>query len=77
FLITSTSARRFGSLGAIRPATIYRFRASRILPSLVLVLAVIVALGSLGMRSFFNKPDTASVLVSVLSVLTFWHNVLM
>ncbi|WP_144021922.1 acyltransferase family protein, partial [Burkholderia pseudomallei] len=77
FLITSTSARRFGSLGAIRPATFYRFRASRILPCLVLVLAVIVALGSLGMRSFVNKPDTASVLVSVLSVLTFWHNVLM
>ncbi|RIV54745.1 acyltransferase family protein [Burkholderia pseudomallei] len=77
FLITSTSARRFGSLGAIRPATFYRFRASRILPCLVLVLAVIVALGSLGMRSFVNKPDTASVFVSVLSVLTFWHNVLM
>ncbi|MEQ5842425.1 acyltransferase [Paraburkholderia acidicola] len=77
YLITSTSVKRFGSLGEIRPAAFYRFRASRILPCLVLVLIVIVALGSLGMRSFVNKPDTASVLVSVLSVLTFWHNVLM
>lgn len=77
FLITSTSIKRFGSLGTIRPATFYRFRAARILPCLVLVLTVIVVLGSLAMRSFVNKPDTASVFVSVLSVLTFWHNVLM
>jgi len=77
FLITSTSLRRFGSPASIQPGTFYRFRASRILPCLVLVLAVIVALGSLHMRSFVNKPDTASTSVAVLSVLTFWHNVLM
>ncbi|AOJ04099.1 acyltransferase [Burkholderia mayonis] len=77
FLIMSTSVRRFGSLGAIEPATFYGYRASRILPCLVLVLLAIVALGSLGLRSFVDKPDTASTLVAVLSVLTFWHNVLM
>ncbi|KGS01910.1 acyltransferase family protein [Burkholderia sp. ABCPW 111] len=77
FLITSTSIRRFGSLGAIEPATFYAYRASRILPSLALVLVAIVALGSLGLRSFVDKPDTASTFVAVLSVLTFWHNVLM
>ncbi|PCE33719.1 acyltransferase family protein [Burkholderia ubonensis] len=77
FLITSTSLRRFGSPGGIRPGTFYRFRASRILPCLVLVLAIIVALASLDMRSFVNKPDTATMFVAVMSVLTFWHNVLM
>jgi peptidoglycan/LPS O-acetylase OafA/YrhL len=77
FLITSTSLRRFGSPGGIQPGVFYRFRASRILPCLVLVLAIIVALASLDMRSFVNKPDTASMFVAVMSVLTFWHNVLM
>ncbi len=77
FLITSTSLRRFGTPAQIRPAAFYRFRASRILPCLVLVLAVMVALSALNMRSFVNKPDTATMPVAVVSVLTFWHNVLM
>lgn len=77
FLIMSTLIRRFGSLGAIEPATFYGYHASRIVPCLMLVLLAIVALGSLGLRSFVDKPDTASTLVAVLSVLTFWHNVLM
>jgi len=77
FLITSTSLRRFGKPAQIRPGTFYRFRASRILPSLVLVLAIMFALSALDMRSFVNKPDTATMPVALLSVLTFWHNVLM
>ncbi len=77
FLITSTSLRRFGSPTRIRPGTFYRFRASRILPCLVLALAIMVVLSLFEMRSFVNKPDTASMPVAVLSVLTFWHNVLM
>ncbi|WP_186094505.1 acyltransferase family protein [Burkholderia gladioli] len=77
FLITSTSLRRFGAPTRIRPGTFYRFRASRILPCLVLALAIMVVLSLFEMRSFVNKPDTASMPVAVLSVLTFWHNVLM
>jgi peptidoglycan/LPS O-acetylase OafA/YrhL len=77
YLITATSLRRFGSLGAIRPAAFYRIRAARILPCLLLLLAIIVMLGALGLRSFVNKPDTASMPLALLSVLTFWHNLLM
>ncbi|WLE60887.1 acyltransferase [Burkholderia plantarii] len=77
YLITSTSLRRFGSPRGIRFATFYRFRAARILPCLLLVLAIMVALALLGLRSFVDKPGTVSLPVAVLSVLTFWHNVLM
>jgi peptidoglycan/LPS O-acetylase OafA/YrhL len=77
FLITSTSLRRFGSPAQIRPGAFYGFRAARILPCLVLVLAIIVVLAALGMRSFVNKPDSATMPVAVLSVLSFWHNLLM
>lgn len=77
YLITSTSLRRFGSPEGIRFATFYRFRAARILPCLLLVLAIMVALASFGMRSFIDKPGTVSLPLAVLSVLTFWHNVLM
>ncbi|MFP3506140.1 acyltransferase family protein [Burkholderia sp. SIMBA_062] len=77
FLITSTSLRRFGSPTQIRPGTFYRFRASRILPCLILALAIMVLLSGFDMRSFVNKPDTASMPMAVFSVLTFWHNALM
>ncbi|MEK6347029.1 MAG: acyltransferase [Burkholderia sp.] len=77
YLITTTSLRRFGSLGAVRPLAFYRTRAARIAPCLLLVLAIMVGLGALGLHSFTDMPGTASMALAVLSVLTFWHNVLM
>lgn len=77
YLITRTSLRRFGSLGAVRPLAFYRSRAARIAPCLLLALAIMLGLGALGLHAFTDKPGTASMALAVLSVLTFWHNVLM
>lgn len=78
FLITSTSLRRFGSLGKISARKFYTFRFARIFPCLLLILAVITSLGLAGVPYF--KSDGAkdvSFLTADFSVLTFWHNVLM
>ena len=44
FLITLTSLRRFGSLGAMRPKIFYRIRFARIMPLLLLMLAALSVL---------------------------------
>lgn len=81
YLITSTTMRRYGSLAQVDVPSFYAFRFARIVPCLVLALALIVGLGLLGQPAFVNaaKPGwpEVSTPVSVLSVLTFWHNVLM
>jgi hypothetical protein len=81
-LITTRSLERFGSLGNVDLAHFYIFRASRILPCLGLALALIVGLGLMGLPSFTDhvrghELPRSHVLIVVLSVLTFWHNVLM
>ncbi len=76
YLITSTSLRRFGSLHRISPRVFYVFRFARIFPCLVLILAIITALGVAGVP-YFKNSHNVSFLVADLSVLTFWHNVLM
>jgi peptidoglycan/LPS O-acetylase OafA/YrhL len=59
YLITSASIRRWGKLSRVRPAAFYRFRAARILPSLLLLLAVLPALQLAGSAWF--ALDTAKV----------------
>lgn len=59
YLITSASIRRWGKLSRVRPAAFYRFRAARILPSLLLLLAVLAALQLAGSAWF--ALDTAKV----------------
>lgn len=82
FLITSISLRRYDNLESMNVWHFYRLRAARILPPLFLALTIIVILALFGLESFRNKdgggnlPDSYLV-VAVLSVLTFWHNVLM
>lgn len=81
YLITSTTMRRYGSLAGVDVPGFYAFRFARIVPCLVLALVLIVGLGLFGQPAFVNaaKPGwpEVSVPMAVLSVLTFWHNVLM
>lgn len=82
FLITSNNLKRFGALAAVRPRQFYAYRFARIIPPLLLALAVIVPLGLLHAPSFDNlmhgEPMAPSYFwIAALSVLTFWHNVLM
>ena len=82
FLITTTSLARYGRLGAIDRGEFIRYRAARILPCLLLAVAVIVVLGLLGAPSFGNEVDHQPLpaiwfVWGAGSVLTFTHNLLM
>jgi peptidoglycan/LPS O-acetylase OafA/YrhL len=82
FLIASAALARYGRLDAIDRAEFVRYRAARILPSLLLVLGVIVALGLAGTPSFKNEIDGHELpaiwfVWGAGSVLTFTHNLLM
>ncbi len=82
YLITSNSLTRWGELKDIDARTFYLFRFARIMPSLLLVLAIIVILGCFDIPFFTNsdgghKLPSSYFLIAVGSVLTFWHNVLM
>jgi peptidoglycan/LPS O-acetylase OafA/YrhL len=82
FLISSNNLRRYGRLSGVSLRQFYAFRFSRIIPPLILALAVIVALGVFGVPSFGNSDGghrlpPSFFAIAVLSVLTFWHNVLM
>ena len=76
YLITSTSLRRFGSLKDVSPPQFYAYRFARIVPCMVLALTIITTLGVAGLPHFRSKGPT-SFFIADLSVLTFWHNVLM
>jgi peptidoglycan/LPS O-acetylase OafA/YrhL len=76
YLITSTSLRRFGSFAQVSPRVFYAFRAARILPCLVLALAIVTPLALVGVPSF-RDTKRVPLWLADLSVLTFWHNVLM
>lgn len=76
YLITSMSMRRFGSLASISARRFYVFRFARITPCLVLILTIITTLGVMGLPHFKSTGPT-SFFIADLSVLTFWHNVLM
>jgi peptidoglycan/LPS O-acetylase OafA/YrhL len=77
FLITSTTLKRFGALGNIKPKDFYSFRVGRIAPNILLMLAIIVPLGLIGIPIFKNDATGPSLWLTVLSVLTFTHNLLM
>jgi peptidoglycan/LPS O-acetylase OafA/YrhL len=82
YLITSMSLARWGEPARISARSFYIYRFARIMPSLILALAIIVSLGLLEVPFFMNKQHGESMsdsffLVATFSVLTFWHNVLM
>lgn len=82
YLITSNNLIRYGHLRDVSLGQFYRFRFARIIPPLLLALLIIVPLGLLGVPSFSNSDGGHALLpsffvVTTVSVLTFWHNVLM
>lgn len=82
YLITSMSLARWGEPAHLNFRAFYTYRFARIMPSILLALSIIVTLGLLHLPYFRNAhagqpmPDSF-FLLAVLSVLTFWHNVLM
>ena len=82
FLITSNNLLRYRRLADVRLRQFYAFRFSRIIPPLILALLAIVIFALCGLPSFIDarhgQPMPAGFLfIAILSVLTFWHNVLM
>ena len=61
YLNTSNTLQRFGSLAAVDVRTFYVTRAARILPPLLLALAVIVAMGLAGVPSFGNGDGSKAL----------------
>jgi peptidoglycan/LPS O-acetylase OafA/YrhL len=82
YLITATSLRRWGELSRIELRQFYLYRFARILPCLLLALAIIVILGVMDVPFFSNADGERDLpasyfLIAAGSVLTFWHNQLM
>ncbi|MBR8430241.1 acyltransferase [Burkholderia cenocepacia] len=79
YLITSNARRRWGSLGALDVRAFYVSRIARIVPCLLLLLALVNGLAAAGVPIFANHaPQGVAVsywLVNLAS-LTFWMNVL-
>ncbi len=82
YLITSMALSRHGTLARLSWRDFAWRRVARILPGLLLALAVVVPLGLAGHPSFRNAHGDVPMApgfmgVVVASVLTCWHNVLM
>jgi peptidoglycan/LPS O-acetylase OafA/YrhL len=82
YLISSNALKRYGDLSQINTKHFYFLRCARILPPLILALIVISLLYSLDFKSFTNSVykegiDNPSLGLTIFSVLTFWHNVMM
>ena len=74
FLITSLSIRRWGSLGHVHTGRFYQMRMARILPCLLLLLAVLSALHFLDVPGARMYGERASLGRSLLAALTFHMN---
>ena len=77
FLITRTSLERYSELGNIDIVGFYILRFARIMPCLVLVITLITIFSLAQIPIFQNHPNSTTLFIAVLSVLTFWHNLLM
>ncbi|HUA80566.1 MAG TPA: acyltransferase [Dyella sp.] len=82
FLITSNMLGRYGSLAGIDVVHFYKLRFFRLYPLVMIALAAITALGLAGLTNFSNVAHHTHLgvgffVIADLSVLTFWHNVLM
>jgi peptidoglycan/LPS O-acetylase OafA/YrhL len=73
YLITSNAQRRWGALDQVAPGGFYALRAARILPNLLLLLALVTVLGAAGLAIFQSKVTPWLV---DLAALSFWMNAL-
>ena len=79
FLITQHTLQRSSSLAQINLKDFYIRRIARIMPCLVLLVAVVTMLGSLGLKPFLNQaPNDIEVSygLTILSAFSFWMNIL-
>lgn len=76
FLITSTSLRRWGTLGGISPKQFYALRFARIAPLMLLLLAVLSAMHFLQVPGYVVSPKTGGLGRALLAALTFHINLL-
>ena len=80
FLITSNARARWCSLSRIDASVFYRLRIARIVPCLLLLLALVNVLAVLGFTVFQNHPEagpSVSFWLVDFASLTFWMNMLM
>lgn len=79
FLIATNAAERAGRLGKIQLRSFYVRRFARLTPCLVVALSIITILGLCAVRSFATEGPGSSgqLLLGDLSVLFFFHNILM
>jgi len=75
FLITSNSLARWGALAAIDAAAFYRRRAARILPCLVLLVAVLCGLALAGARHYTLEQPAQTLAGAAASAFGFCLNV--
>lgn len=75
FLITSNSLARWGALAAIDARAFYRRRAARILPCLVLLVAVLCGLALAGVRHYTLEQPTQTLAGAAASAFGFCLNV--
>jgi peptidoglycan/LPS O-acetylase OafA/YrhL len=74
FLITTMSLRRWGHLGAVRPAAFYRLRAARIAPLLLTLLAILAVLDLAHAPGYTIRPAVSTLPRALLAALTFHVN---
>ena len=74
YLITSTSLRRWGSLSSIRVGEFYALRIARIVPLLLLLLAVLSFLHLCGTPGFVVGEETGGLGRALIAALTFHIN---
>ncbi len=79
FLITQHTLNRDGCLGNIQVRHFYIRRIARIIPCLVLLVAMVTVLGSFGLQPFINQAPNdieVSYALTVFSAFSFWMNLL-
>ena len=76
FLITSTTLRRWGTLGDVNVRDFYKLRFARIAPLLLLLLLVLSGLHFAGVEDYVVQAKTGGLGRALLAALTFHVNVL-
>ena len=76
YLITSTSMRRWGALGALKVREFYWLRFARIAPLMILLLCVLSGLDLAGVKHFVVESETGGLGRALVAALTFHINYL-